>query len=186
MIKGISGGDLPMSQFKGKAVLVVNVASQCGLTPQYAGLEQLWKDKKANGLAVDMANSRLYSNDAARLNYWTFGSIGTQPTFIAGMYRTNDNITFSATGVNDMTFANGNLYGSAATASTVFGRGIYKISTVSDGMSIGDVLLSRASDLGADLLVMGAYGHSRVRELLLGGVTRTVLNSMTLPVLMSH
>ena len=47
-------------------------------------------------------------------------------------------------------------------------------------------LLSRAADLGADLLVIGAYGHSRVRELLLGGATRSILRSMTLPVLMSH
>jgi nucleotide-binding universal stress UspA family protein len=58
--------------------------------------------------------------------------------------------------------------------------------TVSAGVPPGDVLLSRAADLGADLLVIGAYGHSRARELLLGGVTRTVLQSMTLPVLMSH
>lgn len=58
--------------------------------------------------------------------------------------------------------------------------------TVSADLSVGDVLLSRAADLGADLLVMGAYGHSRARELLLGGATRTLLRSMTLPVLMSH
>jgi len=58
--------------------------------------------------------------------------------------------------------------------------------TVSAGIGIGDTLLSRAADYGADLLVMGAYGHSRVRELMLGGATRTVLQSMTLPVLMSH
>ena len=58
--------------------------------------------------------------------------------------------------------------------------------TVSGGIGIGNALLSRASDLGADLLVMGAYGHSRVRELMLGGATRTVLDSMTLPVLMAH
>jgi nucleotide-binding universal stress UspA family protein len=58
--------------------------------------------------------------------------------------------------------------------------------TVSCGVGIGDVLLSRASDLEADLLVVGAYGHSRVRELVLGGATRTVLMSMTLPVFMSH
>lgn len=50
----------------------------------------------------------------------------------------------------------------------------------------GDLLLSRAFDLDADLLVMGCYGHSRARELVLGGVSRTVLRSMTLPVLMSH
>jgi nucleotide-binding universal stress UspA family protein len=58
--------------------------------------------------------------------------------------------------------------------------------TVSGFVGIGDVLLSRASDLGADLLVMGAYGHSRARELVVGGATRTVLRSMMLPVLMSH
>jgi nucleotide-binding universal stress UspA family protein len=58
--------------------------------------------------------------------------------------------------------------------------------TVSGGIGIGDLLLSRASDLGADLLVMGAYGHSRLRELVLGGATRTMLKSMTLPVFMSH
>jgi nucleotide-binding universal stress UspA family protein len=58
--------------------------------------------------------------------------------------------------------------------------------TVSAGVPPGDVLLSRAADLGADLLVIGAYGHSRARELLLGGVTRTILRSMTLPALMSH
>ena len=57
---------------------------------------------------------------------------------------------------------------------------------VSADIGIGNALLSRASDLEADLLVMGAYGHSRVRELLLGGATRTVLASTTLPVLMSH
>jgi nucleotide-binding universal stress UspA family protein len=55
-----------------------------------------------------------------------------------------------------------------------------------DRMEIGDALLSFAADRGCDLLVMGAYGHSRVRELVLGGATRTILNSMTLPVLMAH
>ena len=59
-------------------------------------------------------------------------------------------------------------------------------STASGGIGVGNALLSRASDIGADLLVMGAYGHTRVRELLLGGATRTILKSMTLPVLMSH
>ena len=58
--------------------------------------------------------------------------------------------------------------------------------TVSAGLPVGEALLSRAADLGADLIVMGAYGHSRVREVLLGGATRSVLRSMTVPVLMSH
>lgn len=51
---------------------------------------------------------------------------------------------------------------------------------------LGELLLSQAADLQADLLVMGCYGHGRAREWVLGGVTRTVLRSMTLPVLMVH
>lgn len=51
---------------------------------------------------------------------------------------------------------------------------------------LGDQLLSLTADLGSDLLVMGCYGHSRAREWVLGGVTRSVLEAMTLPVLMSH
>ncbi len=47
-------------------------------------------------------------------------------------------------------------------------------------------LLSRAADLGIDLMVMGGYGHSRLQEMVLGGVTRSVLQSMTVPVLMAH
>jgi len=58
--------------------------------------------------------------------------------------------------------------------------------TVSGSVDVGSVILSRAFDLSADLIVMGAYGHSRVREIVLGGATRTVLASMTVPVLMSH
>jgi nucleotide-binding universal stress UspA family protein len=51
---------------------------------------------------------------------------------------------------------------------------------------VGTALLTSASDLNADLLVMGGYGHTRWREMLLGGVTRTVLDKMCLPVLMAH
>lgn len=51
---------------------------------------------------------------------------------------------------------------------------------------IGDALLSRLADLDTDLLVMGGYGHSRFRELMLGGATRRVLETMTVPVLMAH
>jgi nucleotide-binding universal stress UspA family protein len=54
------------------------------------------------------------------------------------------------------------------------------------GVKTGAVLLNRASDVHADTLVMGAYGHARVYERVLGGATRTILESMTVPVLMSH
>jgi nucleotide-binding universal stress UspA family protein len=53
-------------------------------------------------------------------------------------------------------------------------------------IGIADILLSRAADKGIDLFVMGAYGHSRWRELVLGGVTAHMLEHMTMPVLMAH
>jgi len=59
-------------------------------------------------------------------------------------------------------------------------------SDVGADIGVGDLLLSRAADLSADLVVMGAYGHSRMREMVLGGVTRQMLQHMTVPVLMSH
>jgi nucleotide-binding universal stress UspA family protein len=58
--------------------------------------------------------------------------------------------------------------------------------TVSHDIDAGNVILSRAADFGSDLIVMGGYGHSRQREFILGGVTRTILQHMTVPVLMSH
>ncbi|HEX6958614.1 MAG TPA: glutathione peroxidase [Ferrovibrio sp.] len=48
----IDGQPLPMRQFKGKAVLLVNTASQCGFTPQYTDLEKLWTDYRGKGLVV--------------------------------------------------------------------------------------------------------------------------------------
>lgn len=59
-------------------------------------------------------------------------------------------------------------------------------STVASEIDVGNAILSRAADVSADLLVMGAYGHSRLREFVFGGVTREVLRHMTVPVLMSH
>lgn len=57
---------------------------------------------------------------------------------------------------------------------------------VIDEIGTGDALLNYASDFGADLIVMGGYGHSRTREFVLGGMTRQILRQMTVPVLMSH
>ncbi len=56
----------------------------------------------------------------------------------------------------------------------------------SGGLGIGDALLSRAADLACDLIVMGAYGHSRVREFVMGGASRHIFDHMTVPVLMAH
>ena len=58
--------------------------------------------------------------------------------------------------------------------------------TVANDIPDGEALLSYAADIGADLIVAGAYGHSRARELVFGGVTRTLLAEMTVPVFLSH
>lgn len=55
-----------------------------------------------------------------------------------------------------------------------------------DDEGVGDLLLSEAASRGADLLVMGCYGHSRAREWTLGGTTKSIFQAMTVPVLMSH
>lgn len=60
-----------------------------------------------------------------------------------------------------------------------------RISIAAD-ISVGDEILSRAADLDADLLIMGAYGHSRFRELVFGGATRHIAKHMTLPTLLAH
>lgn len=67
-------------------------------------------------------------------------------------------------------------HGVKANAQTVQARDI----------EVGDILLSRIADESVDLLVMGGYGHSRFREMVLGGATKHILTSMTTPVLMSH
>ena len=58
--------------------------------------------------------------------------------------------------------------------------------TIATDISEGDALLSYAADLGVDLIVCGGYGHSRAREMVFGGVTRTLLQEMTVPMLLSH
>jgi nucleotide-binding universal stress UspA family protein len=51
---------------------------------------------------------------------------------------------------------------------------------------VGEAMLAYAAEVGADLVVMGCYGHSRVRELVLGGATRHVLHAAAMPVFMAH
>src|SRR6266700_3207579 len=55
-----------------------------------------------------------------------------------------------------------------------------------EGEDAANTILSYAADAGADFIVMGGYGHSRLREFILGGATRGILSAMTVPTLMSH
>lgn len=77
---------------------------------------------------------------------------------------------------------------SAEIAATLARHGVKCEAATATGadISVGDVLLSGLSDDSSDLLVMGAWGHSRMRELVFGGATRKIFEHMTVPVLMSH
>ncbi len=66
------------------------------------------------------------------------------------------------------------------------GVNVEAASQATSDIPVADALLSAAADHSADLLVMGAYGRSRFREMVLGGTTRRILSEMTLPVLLSH
>jgi len=57
---------------------------------------------------------------------------------------------------------------------------------VAKDQDVASIILSTAADIGSDMIVMGGYGHSRLREFVLGGATRGILEAMTVPVLMSH
>src|SRR5439155_1130894 len=57
---------------------------------------------------------------------------------------------------------------------------------VAGDVDVANTILSYAADSAADFIVMGGYGHSRLREFVLGGATRGILESMTVPVLMAH
>ncbi len=97
--------------------------------------------------------------------------------------------TVTVLSVQDARAAEGEPTPTAAAAEHLARHGLKSVAarTVNDG-SLPDhqAILSYAADIGADLLIAGCYGHSRARELMLGGVTRGLLPQMTIPVLMSH
>src|SRR3546814_14562255 len=62
----------------------------------------------------------------------------------------------------------------------------HEIIKQSEDYGVGNTILNTATDDDSDLIIMGAYGHSRMRQWIMGGASRTLLNSMTVPVLMSH
>jgi nucleotide-binding universal stress UspA family protein len=74
----------------------------------------------------------------------------------------------------------------AAAHLSAHGAKIDVVRTKPGGIDIGNAILNAAADSGADLIVMGAYGHTRIGEWIFGGATRTILQSMTVPTLLSH
>ena len=66
------------------------------------------------------------------------------------------------------------------------GVNVELINDVSDGTDVGSIILSRVSDLDIDLVVMGIYGHSKLRETFFGGASKTMLGHMTVPTLIAH
>ena len=85
-------------------------------------------------------------------------------------------VTGTSTGIGFATSLHLARHGVKATASYIH----------ADDIAAGDLLLSRAADEGMDMIVMGAYTQSRLRQMILGGVTRHVLSNATVPLLMSH
>jgi nucleotide-binding universal stress UspA family protein len=132
-------------------------------------------------------------------NAGTFPTIGKRVTVAWNMGREAARAVFDAlpflqtaervriVSVNPKRGVEGDLPG-AEIGATLARHGIKcEVSTaVSREIDVGDVLLSGLTDDAADLLVMGAWGHSRMREFVFGGATRLILEHMTTPVLMSH
>jgi glutathione peroxidase len=82
-VKTILGDETTLNQYEGKVLLIVNVASKCGLTPQYEGLEQLYKDKKSEGLEIlgFPANNFLEQEPGSDQEIQEFCSINFQVDF---------------------------------------------------------------------------------------------------------
>ena len=119
---------------------------------------------------------------------WDGGREATRAAFDAMPFmETADEVRVHA--VNPPTKEGNNTFLPGTELSNSLARHGVKVETgqsTSRAGSIGEELLSRISDHGSNLLVMGCYGHSKLRELALGGVTRHITQNMTVPVLFSH
>ncbi|TVR08122.1 MAG: universal stress protein [Salinarimonadaceae bacterium] len=83
--------------------------------------------------------------------------------------------------------ADGDREGAERLAGILAGRGLrVRAKNLTGAGGVGDTILSHAADIGADMVVMGGYGHSRLRQFILGGATRDMLATMTVPTLMAH
>ncbi len=111
-------------------------------TGAVSGLYNYTLNKKVNGIVADRSSGKIYSNDAARLNVWNYGAVGTAPTFIGGFYRWDPAISAApvVTGIDDLTWAKGKMYGWNAFANAGYKRGIYEIPTSAD--STGKVVMT--------------------------------------------
>jgi glutathione peroxidase len=82
-MKSIDGRDVPLSEYKGKVILIVNVASRCGFTPQYEGLEKIYKTYASRGLVIlgFPANNFLHQEPGTDAEIKTFCSTKYDVTF---------------------------------------------------------------------------------------------------------
>ena len=85
-LKDIDGQDFPMARFAGRPLVIANTASECGFTPQYAGLQQLWRDRQNDGLIVIGVPSNDFGGQEP-------GDHATIATFCRGGYGTDFPLT---------------------------------------------------------------------------------------------
>lgn len=119
---------------------------------------------------------------------WSGKREGARAVFDAlPMLKTADTVTLLCVVGKDADGETGQLPGAEVAASLArHGVKVTVKKSIADEIGVADEILARLADDGSDLLVMGAYGHSRLREMVFGGVTRHILRHMTVPTLMSH
>ncbi len=119
---------------------------------------------------------------------WSGKREGARAVFDAlPLLKTADTVTLLCVVGKDADGESGQLPGAEVAASLArHGVKVTIKKSISDEIGVGDEILARLADDSSDLLVMGAYGHSRLREMVFGGVTRQILRHMTVPTLMSH
>jgi len=161
-------------------------------TAIYAVVSALLRYPMAMAAGADMAPMLAEVDaqrlDAARKHY----AATVQPAHVAWLECTGQPIADVAQQARKVTVASFDEGDEAAAEAGIVGylrqhgvQASFKREVASEG-DVGDQLLSLAADEQSDLLVMGCYGHGRAREWVLGGASRTVIESMTIPVLMSH
>lgn len=132
---GLSFGQLVVGASVGSASAPPPIYYLTSTDPDLAIAKPLYANatnRGVYGVAEDPVNHVLYTTTGARLNKWAEGFQSVPPTLVGGMYRLNTAGSPTATGFDDLTFANGSLYGWTSTALSGVPHGIYKVPTSTD------------------------------------------------------